>query len=142
MGCCDAGALRYGLLGLGVLAMIAFLPRLFRRFRAKEPQSIAADELRRRLTAGDPLMILDVRQPDEFSSPPGHLPGAVNVSLGELTDRTSDLARRDQPIVVVGWTAIRKEAALISARSSSPITVIRKADLCRPRRHRHRHSRT
>ena len=29
----DAVALRSGLLGLGVLAMIAFLPRLFRRFR-------------------------------------------------------------------------------------------------------------
>jgi uncharacterized membrane protein YdjX (TVP38/TMEM64 family) len=33
----DMSALRYGLLGLGVLAMIAFVPRLFRRFRAKEP---------------------------------------------------------------------------------------------------------
>ena len=29
----DASALRYGVLGLGVLAMIAFLPRLFRRLR-------------------------------------------------------------------------------------------------------------
>ena len=89
-------ALRYGLLGLGVLAMIAFLPRLFHRFRAKEPvepQWIEADELRRRLTAGDPLMILDVRQPGEFISPPGHLPGAVNVPLGELAERSSDLGR-------------------------------------------------
>jgi hypothetical protein len=33
----DAAALRYGLLGLGVLAMIAFLPRLFRQLRAREP---------------------------------------------------------------------------------------------------------
>jgi uncharacterized membrane protein YdjX (TVP38/TMEM64 family) len=32
----DAAALRYGLLGLGVLAMIALLPRLFRRLRARE----------------------------------------------------------------------------------------------------------
>ena len=97
----DAAALRYGFLGLGVLAMIAFLPRLFRRFRAKEPLWIEADELRQRLTAGDPLVILDVRQPDEFTSPPGHLPGAVNVPLTELADRTSDLASRDQTIVVV-----------------------------------------
>jgi hypothetical protein len=44
--------------------MIALLPRLFRRFRVKEPRWIEADELRRRLTAGDPLVILDVRQPD------------------------------------------------------------------------------
>jgi uncharacterized membrane protein YdjX (TVP38/TMEM64 family) len=32
----DAAALRYGPLGLGVLAMIALLPRLFRRLRARE----------------------------------------------------------------------------------------------------------
>jgi uncharacterized membrane protein YdjX (TVP38/TMEM64 family) len=30
----DGSALRYGLLGLGVLALIAFVPRLFQRFRA------------------------------------------------------------------------------------------------------------
>ena len=33
----DMSTLRYGLLGLGVLAMLAFVPRLFRRLRAKEP---------------------------------------------------------------------------------------------------------
>jgi membrane protein DedA with SNARE-associated domain len=49
----DLGALRYGLLGLGGLAMIAFLPRLFRRFRARDPAWIEADELQRRLAAGD-----------------------------------------------------------------------------------------
>jgi rhodanese-related sulfurtransferase len=48
---------------------------------------------RRRLAAGDQVILLDVRQPDEFTSPPGHLPGAVNVPLTELADRTPDLAR-------------------------------------------------
>ena len=42
-------ALRYGLLGLGVLAMIAFLPRLFRRFRTREPAWIDCGELQRRV---------------------------------------------------------------------------------------------
>jgi hypothetical protein len=51
------------------------------------------DELQQRLTAGDPVMPLDVRQPDEFTSPPGHLPSAVNVQLAELAGRTFDLAR-------------------------------------------------
>jgi uncharacterized membrane protein YdjX (TVP38/TMEM64 family) len=32
----DTSALPYGLLGLGALAMIAFLPRLFRRLRVDE----------------------------------------------------------------------------------------------------------
>lgn len=33
----DMSALRYGLVGLGVLAVIAFVPRLLRRLRVKEP---------------------------------------------------------------------------------------------------------
>ena len=95
----DTAALCYGFLGLGVLAIIAFLPRLFRRFRRQEPRWIESDELQRRLAAGDPVVLLDVRQPDEFAAPPGHLPGAVNVPLAELADRTPDLARRKWPIV-------------------------------------------
>jgi hypothetical protein len=43
--------------------MIAFLSRLFRRFRAKEPRWIEADELRRWLAAGDPPVILDKSLP-------------------------------------------------------------------------------
>jgi hypothetical protein len=84
-----------------VLAVIAFLPRLFSRFLPQEPRWIGSDELQRRLAAGDPVMLLDVRQPDEFAAPPGHLPGAVDIPLAELADRTPDLARRKQPIVVV-----------------------------------------
>ena len=81
--------------------MIAFLPRLFRRFRAMQPPRIQAVELQRRLTAGDQVMLLDVREPEEFTGPPGHLPGSINVPLAELAGRTPDLARRKQPIVVV-----------------------------------------
>jgi hypothetical protein len=89
------------LFGLGVPAMIAFLSPLFRRFGATHPVWIECDELQRRLTADDQVLLLDIRQPDEFTSPPGHLAGAVNVPLAELADRTPDLARRKQPIVVV-----------------------------------------
>jgi uncharacterized membrane protein YdjX (TVP38/TMEM64 family)/rhodanese-related sulfurtransferase len=123
----DTAALRYGLLGLGVLAMIAFVPRLFRRFRATEPVWIESDELRRRLAAGNPVVILDVRQPDEFMSPPGHLPGAVNVPLAELADRTSDLNSRDQPIVVVCKTDRRstRAAAELLAAGVKDVSVLR-----------------
>jgi uncharacterized membrane protein YdjX (TVP38/TMEM64 family)/rhodanese-related sulfurtransferase len=107
----DLAALRYGLLGLGVLTMVIFLPRLFRRFRAKEPTWIESDELQRRLTAGERVVLLDVRQPNEFTSPPGHLPGALNVPLTALADRAPDLAQRQQPIVVVCKTDRRSARA-------------------------------
>ena len=107
--------------------MITFLPRLFRRFRAREPAWIGSDELQRRLAAGDQVMLLDVRQPDEFVSPPGHLPGAVNVPLAELADRTLGLARRKQPIVVVCKTDRRsaRAAAELVAAGLKDVAVLR-----------------
>ena len=107
----DTSSLRYGLLGIGVLAMIAFLPRLFRGFRASQPAWIESGELQRRLVAGDAVVLVDVRDPEEFNGPPGHLPGAVNVPLTELAGRTADLASRRQPIVVVCKTDRRSARA-------------------------------
>ncbi len=107
----DSRGLRYGLLGLGVLAMIAFLPRLFRRLRTQQPEWIEPDELQRRIVAGGPITLLDVRQPEEFTAPPGHLPSAVNVPLAELAGRIHELAQCKQPIVVVCKTDRRSARA-------------------------------
>lgn len=46
----DAAAVRYGLLGLGLLAAIAFLPRLLRRIRGMEQWNRDGLPLERRLT--------------------------------------------------------------------------------------------
>src|SRR5438067_10690827 len=61
----DTGAVRYGLLGLGLLAAIALLPRLIGRLRASFAW-IGASELRHRLDCGDAVAVIDVRGPDEF----------------------------------------------------------------------------
>ena len=94
-------ALRYGLVGLGELAMTAFLSRLFRRPRVDAPAWIEVGELQRRLAAGDAVVLVDVRQPEEFTAPPGHLPGAVNVPLADLSGRAGELAARREPVVLV-----------------------------------------
>jgi rhodanese-related sulfurtransferase len=96
------------------LAMIDLLRRWF----GGAPAWIGIDDLQRRLTAGDPLLVVDVRQPEEFTAPPGHLPGAVNVPLPELTARTPELAARKQPIVLVCKTdrrSFRAGTELIAA---------------------------
>jgi rhodanese-related sulfurtransferase len=107
----DISEMRYGLVGLGVLAMIAFVPRLFRRLRSNETAWIETGELQRRLVAGDSLVIVDVRQPEEFTAPPGHLPGAVNVPIAELENRMPDLAAHVRPIIVVCKTDRRSTRA-------------------------------
>lgn len=55
-----------------------------------------------------------------------HLPGAVNVPLAELGERTPDLARRKQPIVIVCKTDRRsaRAAAELSAAGIRDIVVL------------------
>ena len=46
------------------------------------------------------VRVLDVREPDEFTGPLGHIHGATLVPLGDLAGRASELPR-DKPIVAV-----------------------------------------
>ncbi len=74
---------------------------LFRHRRIDAAAWIEIPELQCRLAAGDDLVLVDVRQPEEFIAPPGHLPGAINVPLNDLPGRAGDLIARRQPIVLV-----------------------------------------
>ncbi len=46
------------------------------------------------------VRVLDVREPDEFTGPLGHIKGATLVPLGDLATRAKELPR-DKPIVAV-----------------------------------------
>ena len=76
------------------------LSRWFRRSDGA-PSWIEATALATRLEQNGALLVLDVRGPDEFTGPLGHIEGAINLPLGELPDRASDLVRDDRPVVVV-----------------------------------------
>ena len=123
----DRLALRHDLFSLGVLTLIASLSRFFRRPRSDGPAWIEVVELQRRLAAGDGVLLVDVRQPEEFAAPPGHLPGAVNVPLDDLPDRAGELAARRQPIVVVCKTDRRsaKAATELVATGLGDVAVLR-----------------
>ena len=98
--------------------MAGFLSRLFGRQSAPQPGWIDSTDLQRRLAAGDPLLLVDVRQPQEFTAPPGHLPGAVNVPLGEVAGRAGELAKRGKPIVMVCKTDRRSAHAAATLRAA------------------------
>jgi rhodanese-related sulfurtransferase len=106
------------LIAEGELVMNGVLSRLFGRPHLRQPGWIESEELQRRVIAGDRLVLLDVRQPEEFNSPPGHLPGARNVPLADVAGRIQELATLRRPIVVVCKTdrrSARAAAALIAA---------------------------
>ena len=60
------------------------------------------DRLKRHLEMSNDLVVLDVRNADEFAGPLGHIAGAVNIAVADLSARLNELEQpRNQPLVVV-----------------------------------------
>jgi uncharacterized membrane protein YdjX (TVP38/TMEM64 family)/rhodanese-related sulfurtransferase len=124
----DAGAVRYGLFGLGLLAAIALLPRLIGRLR-RSFAWIGVNELKRQLDCGDAVAVIDVRGPDEFTGALGHIATARNIPIAELNGRLAELAGLERaPIVLVCRTDKRSAAAAhtLHAAGFSQVSVLRR----------------
>lgn len=65
-------------------------------------------ELRARMAAGEPVFVLDVREPEEVAAQA--FPRAHHIPLGELGDRTGELPL-DGTIVVVCHVGVRSAVA-------------------------------
>jgi uncharacterized membrane protein YdjX (TVP38/TMEM64 family)/rhodanese-related sulfurtransferase len=125
----NVAAIRYGLLALGLLAAIALLPRLVQRLRgAAAPRWIAAHELAAGLDEAGGITVVDVRGPEEFTGPLGHIREARNLPVGELPQRLHDLGPlRSTQIVLVCHTDKRsaKAAATLSEYGFQDVRVLR-----------------
>jgi sulfur dioxygenase len=58
------------------------------------------------------VQILDVREPDEFTGPLGHVPGAKLIPLGKLNEGMSSL-KKSEPIVIVCRSGARSAQATV-----------------------------
>lgn len=105
--------------------MLARLLQLFRR--SPGPVWVDSGDLRRRLRRGELPLIIDVRAPDEFDGPLGHIPGALNVPMTALPARTADFTRAGCPIVLVCLTDIRSSqaAAQLAEAGVADVSVLR-----------------
>ncbi len=125
----DDAAIRYGLLGLALLAAVAFVPRLVRRFKSEDGVLwIEVSELTQRLRKAGAIAVIDVRGPDEFSGPLGHITNARNLPLTELPHRLRELrSLAEVPVVLVCRTDKRSAsaAALLSDAGFRDVTVLR-----------------
>ncbi len=61
-------------------------------------EQIDPDELAERLEEGDDLIVLDVRDDDEWAA--GHIPGSIHLPFGELPERLGELPR-DRAIAAI-----------------------------------------
>lgn len=122
-------ALRYGLLGLGLLAAIAFVPRMLKRFKNEGTvRWIEVGELAPRLHGREAVAVIDVRGPDEFSGPLGHIANARNVPLPELPRRVAELGPlAETPVVLVCKTDKRSASAatVLDAAGFRDVSVLR-----------------
>jgi uncharacterized membrane protein YdjX (TVP38/TMEM64 family) len=95
----QAGAIHKALLALALIAAVGFLPRLLRRLREiryTEPAKL--EELLRR---GQSLALIDVRTAEEFRGPLGHIAGAINIPISELSGRIAELCGLKRPLVTI-----------------------------------------
>ncbi|RAK19385.1 rhodanese-related sulfurtransferase [Anoxybacillus vitaminiphilus] len=74
----------------------------------KHPYVIDLKELERKLENGEKFVILDVREQAEYAF--GHIPGAINIPLGELEARFTEL-NKDDEIYVICRTGNRSDLA-------------------------------
>jgi rhodanese-related sulfurtransferase len=79
---------------------------------------IEVDELANRLKGGG-IAVIDVRGPDEFTGPLGHIAGALNLPVGELPGRLTEInALHDKPVILVCRTDKRSASAAALLRDA------------------------
>jgi len=107
---------------------------IFGRLRGRsgsEPESgvewLDVGELRRRLGATPAPLMVDVRGPDEFDGPLGHIEGSRNIPLDRLTEHLPELAAAGRPAVFVCLTDKRslRAAAQCAAAGIADVAVLR-----------------
>lgn len=75
-------------------------------------QQMKPNEVRGLLERNPDVLLLDVRQPEEWTPPLGHIEGATLIPLPELNARMGEIAEwRDRPIVTVCRSGRRSEIA-------------------------------
>jgi rhodanese-related sulfurtransferase len=72
---------------------------------------IDVSELAALLKTESPPLIVDVREPGEFTGPLGHIDSAENIPLDQIPGRTPDLITEQRPLVLVCHTDRRSSAA-------------------------------
>lgn len=105
------GWVQTGLLALGALALVWFLPRLVGRLR--RGATLEVTELARRLREDPAWLLVDLRSAGDFAaSEHGHIDGALNLPLEELDARLAELEREPgRPIALICTTQKRSLAA-------------------------------
>ncbi len=120
------GLIQKALLALALLAIVAFLPRLIGRLR--QGPMLSVTELKQRLDSDDEALLLDVRTGEDFVGEQGHIDGAANIPLEQLSARLDDIRDyQERPVFVVCRTDRRsaRAAMLLAERGFADVQIVR-----------------
>ena len=88
------------MIGLALLAIVSFLPRIIGHLRRGAMLDVAA--LKQRLDSNEELLLLDVRTPEDYDGEQGHIAGSVLLPLEELEQRINELGDYlEKPVVTI-----------------------------------------
>lgn len=76
---------------------------------------ITADELASRISAGERVQVIDVRERSEWND--GHIPNSTLIPLGDFAARINQI-KRDQPVVMVCRSGNRSYYAAAALHSA------------------------
>ncbi len=120
------GLVQKTMLALALLAMVAFIPRFVAILRRGPMVSI--EELSQRLQSEDAPLLLDVRSPEEFTGELGHIEGAQNIPLDELSGQVVNLLDyMEQPVALICRTDRRSASAarLLASKGFADVHIVR-----------------
>jgi rhodanese-related sulfurtransferase len=103
---------------------MTLLSRLFGKPGPIQDGWIDVDDLAATLSETPPPSIVDVRNPDEFTGPLGHIEGARNIPLPVFANQAADLARDPAPVVLVCHTDRRSSMAAAALRKAGKHDVV------------------
>ncbi|MGR3342852.1 MAG: VTT domain-containing protein [Paracoccaceae bacterium] len=118
-------AIRNGLIGLGLLVAVAYLPRLVKMFRGRKSW-IEPKTLLEGMAQGDEFSLIDVRSPQEFNGPLGHIPGSRNIPLDQLPEQLPGLQGKASDKLIIVCTTDRRsaKAATLLSQNGLPMPYI------------------
>ena len=105
----EKGLVENIIIGIGIFAVLAFIPKLAGFFR--QGNMLSVEDLKEGINLGKIALVLDVRTLEEFNGPQGHIIGAVNIPDFILNESTAQIDNFVEKKVAVICRTDRRSAA-------------------------------
>ncbi len=120
------GLIQKALLALALLALVAFLPRLFGSIRRGSMLDVV--ELKQRMAHGDDILLLDVRSIEDYNGEQGHIAGSRSLPFDQLAQQIAEIEDYYEKTVAIICRTDRqslKAAQLLKGKGFADVHVVK-----------------